>query len=76
MAFLTESFDINELPVGNTGSFEPLPAGWYTCTISQAELKATKANNGQYIKLRYDPRPRRLAASSWARSCVQLAWPR
>ena len=54
MAFLTESFDINELPVGNTGNFEPLPAGWYTCTISQAELKATKANNGQYIKLRYD----------------------
>lgn len=54
MAFLTESFDINELPVGNTGSFEPLPAGWYTATISQSELKATKANNGQYIKLRYD----------------------
>ncbi len=54
MAFLTESFDVNELPVGNTGSLEPLPAGWYTCTISQAELKDTKAGNGQYIKLRYD----------------------
>jgi hypothetical protein len=54
MAFLSETFDINELPVGNTGSFEPLPAGWYTATISQAELKATKAGNGQYIKLRYD----------------------
>jgi hypothetical protein len=54
MAFLSESFDINELPAGNTGNFEPLPAGWYTATISQAELKATKAGNGQYIKLRYD----------------------
>lgn len=54
MAFLSETFDINELPVGNTGSFEPLPAGWYTATITQAELKATKAGNGQYIKLRYD----------------------
>jgi hypothetical protein len=54
MAFLTETFDINELPIGNTNNFEPLPAGWYTCTISQAELKATKAGNGQYIKLRYD----------------------
>jgi hypothetical protein len=54
MAFLTETFDINELPVGNSNNFEPLPAGWYTCTISQAELKATKAGNGQYIKLRYD----------------------
>jgi hypothetical protein len=54
MAFLSETFDINELPVGNTGSFEPLPAGWYTATINQAELKDTKAKNGQYIKLRYD----------------------
>ena len=54
MAFLTETFDVNELPVGNAGNFEPLPAGWYTCTISQAELKDTKAGNGQYIKLRYD----------------------
>jgi hypothetical protein len=54
MAFLNETFDVNELPQGNGGNFEPLPAGWYTVTISQAELKATKAGNGQYIKLRYD----------------------
>ena len=54
MAFLNEAFDINELPQGNTGNFDPLPAGWYTVTISQAELKDTKAGNGQYIKLRYD----------------------
>jgi hypothetical protein len=54
MAFLNETFDVNELPQGNGGNFEPLPAGWYSVTISQAELKATKAGNGQYIKLRYD----------------------
>jgi len=54
MAFLNEAFDINELPQGNTGNYEPLPAGWYTVTISEAELKSTKAGNGQYIKLRYD----------------------
>ena len=53
MAFLNEDFNVNELPQGN-GTFEPLPAGWYTATISQSELKATKAGNGQYIKLRYD----------------------
>jgi hypothetical protein len=53
MAFLDQEFNVNELPQGN-GNFEPLPAGWYTATISQAELKNTKANNGQYIKLRYD----------------------
>ncbi len=53
MAFLNEEFNVNELPQG-TGNFEPLPAGWYTVTISQAELKPTKAGNGQYIKLRYD----------------------
>jgi hypothetical protein len=53
MAFLNEEFNVNEMPQGN-GNFEPLPTGWYTGTISQAELKATKAGNGQYIKLRYD----------------------
>ena len=53
MAFLNEEFNINELPQGN-GNFEPLPAGWYTVTISKAELKPTKAGNGQYINLRYD----------------------
>ena len=53
MAFLNEEFNVNELPQG-TGNFEPLPAGWYTATITQSELKATKAGNGQYIKLRYD----------------------
>jgi hypothetical protein len=55
MAFLNEAFDVNELPQGNGGGdFSPLPAGWYTVTISEAELKSTKAGNGQYIKLRYD----------------------
>ena len=54
MAFLNEAFDVNELPQGNTGNFEPLAAGWYTVTITQAELKDTKAGTGQYIKLRYN----------------------
>jgi len=53
MAFLIEEFNVNELPVGNN-NFEPLPAGWYSATISQSELKDTKAGNGQYIKLRFD----------------------
>ena len=53
MAFLPEEFNVDELPQGN-GNFEPLPAGWYSATISQSELKDTKAGNGQYIKLRYD----------------------
>ena len=54
MAFLSESFDVNAMPAKTGGNFEPLPAGWYTATISQAELKDTKAGTGQYIKLRYD----------------------
>ena len=54
MAFLTETFDVNELPQGKAGNFEPLPAGWYTSTITQGEVKKTKAGNGEYIKLRFD----------------------
>ena len=36
------------------GQFEPLPAGWYTARITEAELKTTKAGNGMYINIRYD----------------------
>lgn len=53
MANLGTTFDANTLPQGN-GNFDPLPAGWYTATITQAELKDTKTGSGQYIKVRYD----------------------
>lgn len=52
MAFLGQTFDANDLPQGST--YEPLPAGWYTATIADAELKPTKNGSGQYIKVRYD----------------------
>ena len=52
MACLGQTFDANDLPQGNT--YEPLPAGWYTATIADAELKTTKDGSGQYIKVRYD----------------------
>jgi len=54
MASLGETFEVNSLPQGNTGSFEPLPAGWYSATMAGAELKATKSGTGQYISIRYD----------------------
>jgi len=53
MAFLGQTFDINELPQGN-GSFDPLPPGWYTAMIKKADLQPTKDGSGQYIKVRYD----------------------
>lgn len=53
MAFLGQTFDANELPQGN-GNYEPLPPGWYHANITGAELKSTKAGNGQYIAVRYD----------------------
>jgi len=53
MAFLGQTFDINELPQGN-GSFEPLPPGWYTATITKADLRSTKDGSGEYIHVQYD----------------------
>lgn len=53
MAFLDETFEVDQLPVSEK-SYEVLPSGWYTATISSAELKSTKAQNGQYIAIRYD----------------------
>ena len=53
MAFLGQTFNADELPQGN-GNYDPLPPGWYTATITAAELKTTKDGSGQYIKVRYD----------------------
>lgn len=36
------------------GSFEPIPAGWYTCMITDSEFKSTKNGNGEYLQLRLD----------------------
>jgi len=54
MAFLGKTFDVNTLPEGNSGGFEPLPPGWYSSTISGAELRATKDGTGEYIAVRYE----------------------
>ena len=54
MAFLNETFNVNDLPQSEQGNFEPLPAGWYSVKITGAELKTTKSGTGQYISVRYD----------------------
>ena len=53
MAQLNQAFVESELPKSER-NFEPLPAGWYTCTIGGAEVKSTKAGTGEYISIRYD----------------------
>jgi len=54
MASLGETFEVSALPQGNTGNFDPLPPGWYSATMSAAEIKTTKTGTGEYIALRYD----------------------
>jgi hypothetical protein len=52
MANLGTTFITDEMPAG--GSYEVVPAGWYTATIHSAEIKDTKARTGRYIAIRYD----------------------
>lgn len=52
MAFLNETYEADQLP--QSSGYDPLPAGWYSANITGAELKNTKAGNGQYIAVRYD----------------------
>lgn len=52
MGFLNQEFNVNDLPQGN--SYDVLPEGWYTATISKADVQPTKDGTGQYIKVRYD----------------------
>lgn len=51
---LSETFDAATLPQGNSGTYDPLPPGWYTATITQADLRPTKDMTGEYIRVRYD----------------------
>ena len=51
---LTETFDAAALPQSNSGIYDPLPPGWYSATITQAELRPTKDGSGEYIRARYD----------------------
>jgi len=52
MASLSQSFSVSDLPESSK-NFSPLPAGWYTATISEAEIKQTKAGTGEYISVKY-----------------------
>jgi hypothetical protein len=54
MAYLNQTFNVQELPKGEGGNYEPLPAGWYAASITAAEIKPTKAGTGEYISVRYD----------------------
>ena len=51
MSFLDQSFEADQLP--QTTGFEPILAGWYDANITGAELKTTKAGNGQFIAVKY-----------------------
>lgn len=53
MAFLDQEIRTADIPESER-NFDPLPAGWYSVSIAGADLKATKAGNGQYIAVRYD----------------------
>ncbi len=53
MSFI-ETFNAADAPQSNRTEFQPLPAGWYLVTIHSAEVKQTKAGNGEFIKVRYN----------------------
>ena len=50
---LDQPINVNSLPESDR-SYDPVPPGWYSARIHSAEVKDTKAGNGQYIKVRYD----------------------
>ena len=52
MGNLNQEFNVNDLP--QSTSYDVLPEGWYSATISKADVTPTKDGTGQYIKVRYD----------------------
>lgn len=53
MAFLGESFGVDDLPQSDR-NYELIPEGWYNVSITKAELGNTKSGTGQKIDIRYD----------------------
>jgi hypothetical protein len=51
-----QAISLDELPVNDkpVGSYDPVPAGAYSASITSAEARPTKDGSGQYIKVRYD----------------------
>jgi len=41
----------NAAEVEPTGTYEPIPAGWYKVVFTEAEEKPTKAQTGSYLQL-------------------------
>lgn len=54
MAQLGYTINQNDLPEAEDRDFSALPAGEYSVRIADAEIMATKAGTGQYIKMRLD----------------------
>lgn len=47
------SLNINLSDLPESQGYDLIPDGWYRAKIKGAELKATKANDGQYIAVQY-----------------------
>ena len=54
MAFLETPINLKDIPEEEDREFTPIPAGWYTAAIAGADIRETKAGNGNYIAVRFD----------------------
>jgi hypothetical protein len=52
MALLEQEIVLEELP--ESGGYDLIPAGWYTATITETDVKDTKDGRGKYVKIRCD----------------------
>ena len=54
MSYFDQPFNVSDMPEQEGVDFSPIPAGEYLVEIKSAEIKTTKAGNGQYINCRFD----------------------
>ena len=77
MANLGESFNADDLPIGNSGEYELLPEGLYSAMISKAEVAQTKSGTGTKIDCRFDitgpSHQGRRSKAGWWRSRTRAA---
>jgi len=75
-ALITDNIDTTAALQEDTGEREPLPPGWYPCNILEAEVRKTKAGDGDYLNLKLEVAAGHKDAGRWIWDSIMLTHPK
>lgn len=75
-ALIADTIDTTAAIQEDTGEREPLPPGWYPCNILEAEVRKTKAGDGDYLNLKLEVAAGHKDAGRWIWDSIMLTHPK